>query len=112
MFSTTVTALLEWMESTTCDRNLIDCIGEYLHTYGEVSMTTMTSHLPYLGHWGGQYDILGWDNFLEGRISHSLFDLKTACMHDKQSKHHIRTWATQFIKRILVSHINSGYTGT
>lgn len=56
---------------------------------------------PHLLKWSQEHNILGWDNFLEGRISASLLSLQQASLTKLNSPIHIKTWSTHFIQCVL-----------
>ncbi len=64
-------------------------------------MSKMAQQFPHLSTWAEHHDTLGWDNFLEGRISKQFFQLQGTYMKDTGSKQNIRTWAVSFITRVL-----------
>jgi hypothetical protein len=89
------------MESTSCDISLVECLEQYLLSYGEGSMQEITRLHPHLYEWAREHDILGWDNFMEGRIGTRLFLLQEKQLLKQQSRWTIKTWGTQFIQRVL-----------
>jgi hypothetical protein len=101
LFHKTVDNLLDWMESTHSDLPLVECLEEYLLSHGEGSMQNIAGHYPHLHQWAEEHDILGWDNFLEGRVGHTIFRLQRKSLSDAQSRMHIKTWATLFIQHVL-----------
>ncbi|KAL3788945.1 hypothetical protein HJC23_000229 [Cyclotella cryptica] len=82
IFQQSVDTLLDWMERTHCDVNLIECLEQYLSLRGEGSMTLIAAPFPRLSQWAMDMDLLGWDNFLEGRICSSLLTYKRQHLHD------------------------------
>ena len=101
LFHSTVDRLLDWMESIHTDVHLIKCLEQYLLEHGEGSMLEIARPYPHLLKWSQDHDILGWDNFLEGRISASLLSLQQASLTKENSPIHIKTWSTHFIQRVL-----------
>eukprot|EP00956_Cyclotella_meneghiniana_P022235 scaffold41755_cov46-Cyclotella_meneghiniana.AAC.1 len=52
-----------------------------------------------------EHDRLGWDCFLEGRISSSLLEIQRDCLHRAGAYMTIKTWSKQFIHHMLcVTH--------
>ena len=64
-------------------------------------MTTICADLPTLSIFARDHDRLGWDNFLLGRISISLFDVQQTHLRQTRSHLSISSWACQFTQRIL-----------
>ena len=56
---------------------------------------------PHLHKWAQEHDILGWDNFLEGRVGSQLFQLQQDKLHRHPSRLHIKTWGSKFIQHVL-----------
>jgi hypothetical protein len=101
IFKQSVDTLLDWMERTHCDVNLIECLEQYLLLRGEGSMTLIAAPFPRLSQWAMDMDLLGWDNFLEGRICSSLFEIQETALTRSHSRRHIKSWSTEFIHLVL-----------
>jgi hypothetical protein len=80
---------------------LVECIEQYLFSYGEGLMVDIATPHLHLQEWAMEHDVLGWDNFLEGRIGTKLFELQQASLQRNQTRLHIKTWGTQFIHQVL-----------
>ena len=89
------------MEDTKSELSLVECIEQYLLSQGEGSMLEIARPYPHLHEWAKEHDILGWDNFLEGRIGSSILLLQKASLKKHKSRLHIKTWSTQYIHHIL-----------
>lgn len=106
LFHHTVDKLLDWMEATHSDVHLVECLEQYFLQHGEGSMLEIARPYPHLLEWSKQHDILGWDNFLEGRVAKTLFSLQHNSLIKKKSRMHIKTWSVQFIQRVLdITHL-------
>jgi hypothetical protein len=101
VFQQSVDTMLDWMEETHCDINVIECLDEYLQHRGRRCMGTIARGLPYLKEWATEMDILGWDNFMEGRIGNIIFDIQKESLKRSGSRRHINSWSTEFIHHIL-----------
>jgi hypothetical protein len=101
MFKATVDTLLDWMETTSVDIDVVECMEEYFKHQGEMEMREIAAPYEKLHEWAIEHDILGWDNFLEGRIGNVLLSMQQARLNAIGSRTHISTWATGFIRRIL-----------
>jgi hypothetical protein len=64
-------------------------------------MIEIATPYPHLHKWAQEHDILGWDNFLEGRVGSQLFQLQQDKLHRHPSRLHIKTWGTTFIQHVL-----------
>jgi hypothetical protein len=113
MFAESVKNLLEWMNTHDGDSELAKLLQLYLSTRGEGSMTSLTKGKKHLASWAQEHDTLGWDNFLEGRICASFFDLQQRFLGRIQSKRKIKTWAINFIHQVLsITHQQWLYRNT
>ncbi len=64
-----------WMEENDTDPYLQYIIEEYLLGHGEFDMYDIIDGQPDHIEFAEIHDILGWDNFVEGRISKRLVHL-------------------------------------
>ena len=101
MFDDTVTTLINWMDSKNGYPPLTQSILTYLWLKGRKRMTEVCAHLPALSSFARDHDRLGWNNFIMGRISISLFEVQKAHLRQSQSRLSISSWACQFTQRIL-----------
>ena len=112
-FTKSVQNLMSWMEESHADEDMISCLGQYLESAGEGSMTEIARHHPYLCHWAHEHDILGWDNFVEGRIGTELIAIQRKQLHDHGSRQHISNWAGTFVSKVLaITHSQWVYRNT
>ena len=91
LFKKTVDKLLDWMESTHVDLGLVECLETYLLSHGEGSMQAIARPYKHLSDWANELDLLGWDNFLEGRVGLTLFKLQHKSLRERQSCLHIKS---------------------
>ncbi|KAL3780888.1 hypothetical protein HJC23_009934 [Cyclotella cryptica] len=101
VFQQSVDTMLDWMEESHCDQNLIECLEEYLLRRGRRSMRNIARGLPHLNAWADEMDILGWDNFMEGRIGNTIFVMQKEWLKHSGSRRHINSWSTEFIHHVL-----------
>ena len=101
MFSHTVQELLDWMEAAHGNTVLIEVLYTYLQHRGRQSMKSIVQTHPELYGFARDHDKLGWDNFMEGRICKSLFQLQAQTLLERSSQWTIKSWSIQFIKRVL-----------
>lgn len=113
MFVESVDKLVEWMYAHDSNKDLVVSLQQYLCTRGEGSMLEIVHGKDYLHSWATQHDILGWDNFLEGRIGHQVFELQRKHLQHIQSRRKIKSWAVQFIQQVLrITHQQWLYRNT
>ncbi len=101
MFTQTTQELFDWMEEAQGNTLLIEALDSYLNYRGRRSMRSIIHMHPELYDFACDHDKLGWDNFMEGRICKSLFQLQAQTLIDKSSNWTIKSWSCQFIKRVL-----------
>jgi hypothetical protein len=93
MFRKSSNQLVDWLCDTDMDVNLAACISRYLDSRGEGSMLELASEDASL--------TLGWDNFLEGRISKKLIALQVEYISRAQSRWCPQTWCKFFVQHLL-----------
>ena len=101
IFEKSIDSLLDWMENTHSDIQLVECLESYLLAQGEGSMVTIAAPFPHLASWAMELDTLGWDNLLEGKIGGEFLALQQRTMQLCGSRRHIKSWATEFIHQLL-----------
>ena len=101
MFIQTTQELFKWIETAHGNVNLITALASYLKHRGRRSMRSIVRSCPELHEFARDHDKLGWDNFMEGRICKSLFQLQANTLMEESSKWTIKSWSGQFITRIL-----------
>ena len=101
MFDETVSDLIRWMTSRNGHPLLIQAIHAYLQDRGKMRMTTICKDWPALHPLAHDHDKLGWDNFIMGRISKSLFAIQQDYLVQMHSQHSISSWACKFTQLIL-----------
>ena len=79
MWKHSVAEMSDWLARTVTDIPFRYMITEYLQHQGSKLMTECSPSLPHLQNLATQHDRLGWDNFVEGRISrHYLTTVKSS----------------------------------
>jgi hypothetical protein len=74
-------ALEHWMEEANTDPDLIDCIVEYVQSWGTLTMTLAVQNAsPQFQALGQTQDTIGWWHFLEGMISKEMVALQHSSM--------------------------------
>jgi hypothetical protein len=101
MFDETVSDLIRWMKSRNGHPPLTHAIQEYLQTRGKTCMTTICKEWPALYPFARDHDKLGWENFIMGRISKSLFAIQKAYQAQTHDQYSIASWACKFTQLIL-----------
>ena len=64
-------------------------------------MRSIVQSYPELHEFAQDHDKLGWDNFMEGRICKSFFQLQEQTLVEESSKWSIKSWSRHFIRRVL-----------
>ena len=64
-------------------------------------MTTICKDWPALHPFARDHDKLGWENFIMGRISKSLFAIQQAYLVQTHTQYSISSWACKFTQLVL-----------
>jgi hypothetical protein len=110
MFHESVLSLVEWLSATDMDDELSLGLLDYLLAQGKRSLRSLlrpdSKYLLY----ADEHDRLGWDNFLEGRVSNTLFQLQHENLVQAGSSWRIQTWAKKFVQHLLeITHRQWSY---
>ena len=103
MFRESVETMVDWMESTGTEPILMLAVEEYLMGRGRVRMVDILEdedderYVQY----AEEHDKLGWDNFVGGRVSATLFIIQEEWFKEAKSSRTIKHWAGQFVLRLL-----------
>jgi hypothetical protein len=101
VFHSSVDALYEWMRSQNTDPELAGLIYRYLRHRGEIPMLSLCRPGSPYRQLATMQDLLGYRNFLEGRITalyHSERQLYISAQHLRKHAGH---WCKGFIQRLL-----------
>ena len=81
---------------------LREAIGEYLLYRGKKDLSTILEHEDeeFLSY-ASEHDSLGWQNFLEGRVSTTLFVIQEEWLREIGSSRSIINWSGQFVTRLI-----------
>eukprot|EP00956_Cyclotella_meneghiniana_P019227 scaffold32771_cov65-Cyclotella_meneghiniana.AAC.4 len=101
MFDESADLLIEWLQDTHLDSDLIKCIDAYLQSRGEDPMCDIASSFPQYSKIAEDIDALGWECFLEGRIPQSLVDYQKLSLRQSDSFWKIRTWSSNCVQYLL-----------
>jgi hypothetical protein len=101
LFAQTVNDLIKWMGNSNSDIELTLAIQTYLHQRGRKSMKRICATMPRLQIMACDFDRLGWDNFTEGRICNSLFQVQQAWLAKTGSRWSITKWSRKFICKVI-----------
>ena len=94
--------LSEWMEENDTDPYLQYLIEEYLLGHGELDMCDIIDGQPVYIAFAEIHDILGWDNFVEGRISKRLVHLQAQYLSTIQTFVQPSSWASGLMRQLLL----------
>ena len=99
-----VDALEKWMDDNDTCQSLQGFVINYLKGRGLVSMTELVEleDDPDIHSFAQVHDELGWDNFVEGRISKSLVNLQSAYLSSIETNVRLPTWASGFMRQLLI----------
>jgi hypothetical protein len=101
MFDESAELLLDWLQDTHMDSDLIRCIDAYLQSRGETPMCKNADSFSQFSTIAKDFDALGWDCFLEGRIPQSLVDYQKLSLRLCESFWKIRTWSSNCVQYLL-----------
>jgi hypothetical protein len=101
LFTQTVLELIEWMTKSNSDRELILALQAYLIQRGKKPMKRICATMPHLHTMAHDCDRLGWENFTEGRICNSLFQVQQSWLTKTGFQRSITTWSRRFICKVL-----------
>jgi hypothetical protein len=77
---------------------------------GTKTMTSLLRQDSKYIEYAREHDRLGWDNFLEGRVSNTLFQLQHDNLARAGSNWRIKTWAKKFVQHLLeITHRQWSY---
>ena len=94
--------LTEWMESVHTEPTLALCISRYLRLRGLEDFAA-SPHLPSSLHTAARnQDIIGWDNFLEGRIATGFRIFQLAHYREIASRRVVDVWAAGLVERLVL----------
>mmetsp|Transcript_1592 Transcript_1592/g.2557 ORF Transcript_1592/g.2557 Transcript_1592/m.2557 type:complete len:137 (-) Transcript_1592:123-533(-) len=77
-------------------------IEEYLLGHGELDMCDIIDGQPVYIEFAEIHDILGWDNFVEGRISKRLVHLQAQYLSTIQTFVQPSSWASGLMRQLLL----------
>ena len=83
--------------------------SELIHCVVDVVSSLLRHDSKYLSY-ADEHDRLGWDNFLEGRVSQTLFQLQQDTLVRAGSSWRIQAWAKKFVQHLLeITHRQWSY---
>ena len=94
--------LCDWMDDKETDPYLQHIIVEYLLGRGIIDMADIIDPEPRFIEFAEIHDNLGWDNFVEGRISKSLVHLQRQYLSTISTYTKINTWASGLMRQLLI----------
>ena len=110
MFHESVLSMVEWLSDTDMEDELALGLLDYLLAQGTKSLRSLLQHDSKYLQYAYEHDRLGWDNFLEGRVSQTLFQLQQDTLVRAGSSWRIQTWAKKFVQHLLeITHRQWSY---
>jgi hypothetical protein len=103
VFLETSNDVKKWMDSHGMHPNIARLLLQYLHGRGRTSCLEYANDLnlpDIFREYAASQDMIGWDNFIMGMISHKLLDIQSAYFHTAGESY----WATRWIAG-LITHL-------
>ena len=101
LYSLSVKELVAWLNSTLGNRCVSTTIETYLRSHGEVGMTDcLHGSCPHLTAAATATDRLGFNNFIEGRISQHWLSVAAPLLRRSRQFLLPPAWGRQFIKEL------------
>ena len=101
MWTHSVSEMSNWLARTVANIPFRYMITEYLQNQGSKQMMECSQALPHLQFLAAHHNRLGWDNFVEGRISsHYLTVVKLS--PPSRSRLTPTSWAKKFVYKLMV----------
>ena len=102
MLEYTVDEMATWMSSTKVDQHLQSMITSYLLAQNTKTMLEcLRGHLSTLRALAEVHDRLGWDNFVEGRISTLFLEAVRPALEGRRSQLMPKRWCHTLMNRLL-----------
>jgi hypothetical protein len=110
MFHESVLSMVEWLSDTDMEDELALGLLDYLLAQGTKPLRSLLRPNSKYQQYAAEHDRLGWDNFLEGRVSQTLFQLQQDNLVRAGSSWRIQTWAKKFVQHLLeITHRQWSY---
>ena len=93
-------ALAEWLVETDMDDELAEGLLDYVIGGGKVNLQDILDDDSQYQDYAKVHDRLGWDSFLEGRISTALLEIQKVCLFRAGSYWKIKAWSRHLIHTI------------
>ena len=101
MWEYSVAEMSDWLARTVTDIPFRYMISTYLLSQGSKQMIECSQRVPHLQDIARHHDRLGWDNFVEGRIStHYLTNIKSSL--PQRSRLTPTSWAKKFVQKLII----------
>jgi hypothetical protein len=107
-FQESANAVEKWMETVDTHSNMKVLLLKYLRGHGLTTCLECANSLdlpPILREYASAQDIIGWDNFVMGMISHRLLPIQSAHFHTACKSYRTTRWIAGLITQLLqVTH--------
>lgn len=103
-----VDELSSWMQSTHTDPDLARCLKAYILARGQKSFSSLPCLPVAFRPMAYEQDLIGWDNFMEGKISGRIRAIQHGHLLSSPSVLTASDWLTTFITKILHITITHG----
>jgi len=107
-FLESTTTVGEWMESTNTNSEVKALLLKYLRDRGKTTCLECADSLdlaPIYQDFAAAQDVIGWDNFIMGMVSHKLLTIQSTHLHTAETSHQSTRWIAGLITQLLqVTH--------
>lgn len=106
LFRQEVISLQAWLEQSHTHPELARLLPQYILGRGAVKFASLPIHSVDILRLAHQQDTIGWDSFMEGKISHHFSTVQYSHLRTADSMLTSYDWTHQFISKLL--HITHG----
>ena len=100
-FSESTTSLMQWLGDQQTDPEVVHLFRRYLSGRGTRTMASLLGQPSQYCLAAEYHNRLGWDNFLEGRISALWVELRARDIHDRRLERNADCWACGLMHQLL-----------
>lgn len=101
LFASSVHTLVEWLHKQQTDFELILLIKQYLLARGDRTMLSLCHPNSIYRQLAYMHDQIGYDNFLEGRISSLFRSMRQRDISDRNLRKHAGHWCNGLVLHLL-----------
>jgi hypothetical protein len=101
LFASSITTLVEWLDKQQTDFELILLIKQYLLARGDRTMLSFCRPNSVYCQLAHMHDQIGYDNFLEGRISKLFCSMRQWDISNRKLRKHAGHWCNGLVLHLL-----------